>query len=403
MQVPSGSYAGAIGVALFFAALLIVVVKLERDKNLRVWLPSYFKHKLLQKQRSTSPTPGCTHLVFCFVDHFEPLDSRRGLAESREIMRTWVELYPRLARRHSDSEGFVPKHTWFYPGEAYWAEFLDALGQLSREGYGEVELHLHHGYDDEQSLRQQLETCKRLSARHGHLIVNGAQPQVAFAFIHGNMALCNSREGAKFCGVNNELRVLQEAGCFADFSLPTYPCVSQTRKLNSIYYASSRLDRSKGHNDGVDVRAGGTPQGHLLLVQGPLALNWERRKGGLLPRVENSEICESNPGTPDRVRLWVDQKIHVQGREDWIFVKVSCHGAQRYQQEVLLGDAADCLYSELERRYRGRNGYRLHYVTAREMFNIIKAAEAGKEGNPHDYRDFVVPPYLARTGKCPRN
>ena len=34
--------------------------------------------------------------------------------------------------------------------------------------------------------------------------------------------------------------------------------------------------------------------------------------------------------------------------------------------------------------------FRLHYVTAREMYNIIKAAEAGKSGDPSAYRDFQI-------------
>jgi hypothetical protein len=34
----------------------------------------------------------------------------------------------------------------------------------------------------------------------------------------------------------------------------------------------------------------------------------------------------------------------------------------------------------------------LHYVTAREVYNIIKAAEAGLTGSPHDYRDYELPP-----------
>ena len=38
----------------------------------------------------------------------------------------------------------------------------------------------------------------------------------------------------------------------------------------------------------------------------------------------------------------------------------------------------------------------------REMYNIIKAAEAGKSGNPNDYRDFVLPAYdCVRTGSEP--
>jgi hypothetical protein len=35
--------------------------------------------------------------------------------------------------------------------------------------------------------------------------------------------------------------------------------------------------------------------------------------------------------------------------------------------------------------------YRLHYVTAREMANIVRAAEEGKAGNAGDYRDFSLP------------
>jgi hypothetical protein len=31
-------------------------------------------------------------------------------------------------------------------------------------------------------------------------------------------------------------------------------------------------------------------------------------------------------------------------------------------------------------------------VTAREMYNIVKAAEAGHSGDPARYRDFELPP-----------
>jgi hypothetical protein len=50
------------------------------------------------------------------------------------------------------------------------------------------------------------------------------------------------------------------------------------------------------------------------------------------------------------------------------------------------------MYSYLERSYNDGRDYVLHYVTARETYNIIKAAEAGKTGNPGDYRDFILPP-----------
>jgi hypothetical protein len=39
-------------------------------------------------------------------------------------------------------------------------------------------------------------------------------------------------------------------------------------------------------------------------------------------------------------------------------------------------------------------------VTAREAYNIVKAAEAGKSGNPNDYRDFEIAPPANRLFRC---
>ena len=42
----------------------------------------------------------------------------------------------------------------------------------------------------------------------------------------------------RYCGVNDELTVLRETGCYADFTMPAAPDVSQTRTINAIYYAA---------------------------------------------------------------------------------------------------------------------------------------------------------------------
>ena len=39
-----------------------------------------------------------------------------------------------------------------------------------------------------------------------------------------------------------------------------------------------------------------------------------------------------------------------------------------------------------------KRGDSLHYVTAREMFNVARAAMDGKIGDPSAYFDYVVPP-----------
>ena len=38
-----------------------------------------------------------------------------------------------------------------------------------------------------------------------------------------------------------------------------------------------------------------------------------------------------------------------------------------------------------------QEGVTLHYMTAREAYNVAKAAEAGLSGNPEDYRDYKIP------------
>jgi hypothetical protein len=204
------------------------------------------------------------------------------------------------------------------------------------------------------------------------------------------MALDNSRFDPQWCGVNDELTILEETGCYADFSAPTAPCISQPRKINSIYYASDDPLRPKSHDRGADAQAGARAPEGLLMIQGPLSLNWRRRKLGLFPTIENPEIHAAAPGTPDRVKNWVSQHVHVKGRPEWVFVKVSCHGAEDGNVDALLGDGADRMYSSLEKACRDRPGYRLHYLTAREIYNLVKAAESGKTGDPFGYRDFVL-------------
>jgi hypothetical protein len=50
------------------------------------------------------------------------------------------------------------------------------------------------------------------------------------------------------------------------------------------------------------------------------------------------------------------------------------------------------MFSYLEEQYCDNKKYFLHYASAREMFNIIKAAEAGEDGDPHQFRDYILKP-----------
>ena len=142
----------------------------------------------------------------------------------------------------------------------------------------------------------------------------------------------------------------------------------------------------------MDVRVGGAPSGDLLIVQGPLALNWNSRKFGLVPRIENSEVAHNAPVNIDRVDNWVAQRIGVAGKPDWVFVKVYTHGCQEMNFDTALGQSAAEMHGYLQRNHNDGTNFVLHYVTAREVFNLIKAAESGQSGDPNQYRDFVLPP-----------
>jgi hypothetical protein len=260
-------------------------------------------------------------------------------------------------------------------------------------GLGEIELHLHHEEDTEEGLKEKLEVAKNNFSKHGAMLTLGEKSVAVFGFIHGDFALNNARYDNSMCGVDNELRILRDAGCYADFTEPSAPHRSQTVKVNSIYYAKDIPGEKKSHNLGIDVKRGGKEKGDLMLIQGPLCLNWRKRKRNIFPRIENGCIHGGNPGTPDRIDLWAKAHIHVIGNPNWIFIKVYCHGAQEEDIDALLLDEADIMFSYMENQYNDGEQYRLHYVSAREMYNIIKAAEAGYQGDPFFYKDFILKPY----------
>jgi hypothetical protein len=110
-----------------------------------------------------------------------------------------------------------------------------------------------------------------------------------------------------------------------------------------------------------------------------------------LPSIENGDVRGGFPPVPERVDFWIRQGIHVAGKPDWRFVKVHTHGTQERDIEALLGAPVAGMFEHLEQSYNDGQRYCLHYVTAREMYNIARAAEAGETGNPHRFRDFVVP------------
>lgn len=368
--------------------LLAVLYREVRSKNLMTWLGSYVR----QDWRAPTPAGVTKHLLFCFVDHFEPRWKSPDYATECARVDRWRREYPELCKGLKDADGHSPVHSFFFPEEEYRPEHIDALVELCQKGFGEIEIHLHHDNDTEAGLREKLSRFTSLLAdRHDALPRDPQSGEVRWSFIHGNWALDNSRPDGRYCGVNNELMVLRNEGCYADFTMPAAPDPCQTSTINKIYYAKDDPCCPKSHDKGVRVKVGGQASGDLMIIQGPLGFMMKNRKFGILPRIENSDIRLSSPPTRDRVDAWVDMGIHVEGRPEWVVVKIHTHGTQEGDMDVLLGAPMRHAFEHLQHRYNDGEKWCLHYVSAREVYNIVKAAEAGETGNPGLYRDYIVP------------
>ena len=356
----------------------------------RAWLYEYLKRSLLPGEKADfSRRP--VHVLFLCTDHFEP--GTGGVTKEKADWRIekWEREYTAMSSRHRDFEGRPPRHGWFYPPHYYDCNYFNRLNRLCFNGRGEIELHLHHDHDTPGSLTRLLEKTLSDYNKLGMLITLGEKPEVRYAFIHGMWSLDNAL-GPEYCGVNEELIILSRTGCFADFTFPSGG-FAQPVQVNSIYYARDDPEAPKSYDRGKPVRAHGQPWGDLLMFQGPLCVDFSPLFRLKKPIIDMAGVNRKEPGTPERVDAWIRTGVHVHGRPDWIFVKIATHSAQEENHDTIIGDRADRMYSYLEEKYNDGENFCLHYVTAREAYNIVKAAEAGMSGNPYDYRDYLIPPY----------
>lgn len=324
------------------------------------------------------------HLILTICDHFEPLHKVDHPTALRRVIH-WRDMYTRQRKHFRDSCGITPRHTFFYPIEQYNEELLEVIAELCSETGCETEIHLHHNSDTAENLRKTLARGKTELTRHRLLSVDNAGNTV-FGFIHGNWAIANCDPRGINCGVCNEIPILQEAGCYADFTMPSAPHPTQPRTINSIYY--SGLKSTNPLDEGQPCAVNGPKRNGLLMVQGPLGLNWRRRKWGFLPRIENGSLTKANPPTITRMNLWRKLNIRVSGCTEWTFIKLHTHGALPGNSEMLLGKPMTEFYKAIESRARVAGSPKLHYASAREMVNMIHAAEDGMKGNPGDYRNY---------------
>ncbi len=328
------------------------------------------------------------HIIFCFVDHWEPgYESPHNL----DLARMWRDDYGAMAARHRDADGRKPQHSWF----CAYLDFpqLHIISEACYAGLGEMEIHIHHGTADDtirdntQEISTALDLYLQTLNRVGACRTTATQPVSTFAYIHGLWALDNSRlisDKRQWCGVNREIDLLIAKKCYADFTFPAWGTMTPNVMLDKIFYSRDSLDPKSYDNPALvrEATAGSAPpdEHEFMIFEGPN---------------DNTNIDQVAAPSLWRMNRWVQHNVHVPGRDNWIFVKVYTHSAQSINAggfTNLVGATMDQFYTDIERVYNDGVNYQLHYATARELYNMARAAQDGQSGSPNLYRDYLIPP-----------
>ncbi len=366
---------------------------LEKLKSNLPWLVRY---PLVRAQSFLERTAfEKKRVIVTIADHFEPAWSDHGILDldtSRRRLDDYYKMARTIGESVIDTDGTKFRHTNFYPGEQYDKNILDTLAAMQAEGLGEVEIHLHHGVekpDTSENLRKSLvEFRDCLAETHGCLSRFGGAGEPKYAFVHGNLALGNSA-GGKYCGVDDELQILAETGCYADLTLPSAPDETQVAMINEIYECGQPLGQKMPHRTGKSLEVKGADFQLPVIFTGPLAFDFSRRIKNLpVPKIDDGALT-ANQGTDlKRFKRWTNTNITVKGKSDWVFVKLYCHGFFDRDQSFCIGEDARRFFSEIIEHGEKTGAYSVHFASAREAFNLISAAVDGKRGNPNDYRDY---------------
>jgi hypothetical protein len=363
------------------------------------WLSRYPFWRADTFLRSAAENNVPQHLMIIVANHFEPAWKGDGtfwdLTTQSRRLESWCKQARATGARLRDHDGAPFRHTYFYPAEQYHRPLLEMLAELEAGGLGEVEVHLHHGVerpDTAENLRRQLVEFRDLIAEeHQCLSREAGDNRPRYAFVHGNLALANSMSG-RCCGVDNEMAILAETGCYVDMTLPAAPLEPQVAMINTIYQCGRPLGERAPHRTGHNLRVGKRPTLPVILT-GPLVFNWQRRRYGFpVPRIEDGVLTDSYPLNLSRLRDWRNTRIAVHGRPEWVFIKLYCHGFFTNDQEATLGEPIIRFWSEAIEEADRTAQFKIHFVTAREAFNIAMAAIDGHSGDPAAFRNYCLRP-----------
>jgi hypothetical protein len=133
-----------------------------------------------------------------------------------------------------------------------------------------------------------------------------------------------------------------------------------------------------------------------MIFEGPLIFAPTLNARRLFLDLDDGDIHPAKPASPSRVGRWIRANVHVAERPDWVFVKLFTHGiSTQGDEDEVVGDHFSETLSYMERAFNDGRNYRLHYITAREAYNLAMSAARGARGDAASYINAIVPPYVA--------
>ncbi len=335
-------------------------------RHAELWLPAYIRDRIQNRFARKK----IRRVWVAVMDHYEPFWNRPSLEQAAARVKLWSDKWPEVAHACArDSHGNPPQHTFFYPEEDYRFEFIEALAEMKRLGVADVEIHIHHDREGRDEFIRRMSSFRdQLFRVHG--LLRQEKGVTRFGFIHGNWALDNSLPNGLWCGLNDEISILRDLGCYADFTMPSGNSFSQSQIVNSIYWCTDDPLKPKSYDRGIPAHPREWENGDLLIVDGPLGLRWRER---LVPRLETGEVAAYDLPTAYRASRWFDLSPQIGGDK---FIKLYTHGATEANAAALLSRGLRGLYSfvhdEAERREVS-----VYFVSAWQMYLAIRAVCQG--------------------------
>lgn len=345
---------------------------MKLPRHAEIWLRPYLADRARRWLDDIAPL---RHVWVLLADHYEPFWNRADSSTALKRVSAWRNNWPKIAESIGcDDTNRCPCYTFFYPAEQYHPSIIDDLAELTRDGIADVEVHIHHDGEGREHFSRQITTfCQTLTERHG--LLREVDGKIRFGFIHGNWALDNSLPGGRACGLNDEITILRDLGCYADFTMPSGASPSQSRTLNQIYCCTDNPLAAKSYDTGTPVKRGDGLPGDLLMIPGPFGLRWGSR---LAPRLETGEIAYYDLPSDYRARLWLDLAPRI---GEHAFLKLYTHGAPESNLRALLDGGLKDLFAAI-REAAVRRDAQLHFVSAWQMFTAIEALS--RNHNPMD-------------------